>query len=79
MVTEADWHGWKTADFLCYTQHILEVFGPHRVMFGSDWPVCLVAAPYREAVELVGQAIEQLPTPEKELIWHKNAMDFYRL
>jgi len=79
MVTEADWNGWKPSDFLFYTQHIIQVFGPHRVMFGSDWPVCLVAAPYREVVELVGLAIDELSPAEQGLIWHKNAVDFYRL
>lgn len=79
MVTEADWDGWQPADFLFYTRHVLDVFGPHRVMFGSDWPVCLVAAEYRQVVELVQQAIDDLSQEEQDLIWHRNAVDFYRL
>lgn len=79
MVTEADWAAWKPEDFVFYTQHILDVFGPERIMFGSDWPVCNVAAKYNGVVELVEQVIGHLPPHEQELIWHKNAMDFYRL
>ncbi len=79
MVTEADWNGWEPSDFRYYTQHILEVFGPRRVMFGSDWPVCMVAAAYREVVGLVEQAIAHLTPDEQGLIWHKNATNFYGL
>jgi L-fuconolactonase len=46
MVTEADWAGWTVADLLPYAAHVLECFGPDRVMFGSDWPVCTLAAEY---------------------------------
>lgn len=79
MVTEADWAAWKPQDFVFYTQHILDVFGAQRVMFGSDWPVCNVAAKYSGVVELVEQVIGHLPPGEQELIWYKNAVDFYRL
>lgn len=79
MVTEADWNGWEAGDFQYYIQHMLDVFGPRRVMFGSDWPVCLVAADYTQVIELVNQAIAHLAGDEQELIWHKNATDFYKL
>lgn len=79
MVTEADWNGWEAGDFQYYIQHMLDVFGPRRVMFGSDWPVCLVAADYTQVIELVNQAIAHLARDEQELIWHKNATDFYKL
>ncbi|HWK99105.1 MAG TPA: amidohydrolase family protein [Parapedobacter sp.] len=79
MVTEADWLTWKPADFEFYIQHILDVFGAGRVMFGSDWPVCNVAAQYDEVVGLVEQAIGHLSPHDQELIWHRNAVDFYRL
>ncbi len=48
MVTEADWSAWTVDDLLPYARHVLDVFGPHRVMFGSDWPVCTLAATYDE-------------------------------
>lgn len=79
MVTEADWKAWKPEDFLFYTEHVLNVFGPHRVMFGSDWPVCNVAGGYNSVVQLAEQAIGHLLPGEQERIWHKNAVDFYRL
>jgi len=79
MVTEADWSAWKPADFIFYIQHILEVFGPQRVMFGSDWPVCNVAATYQQVVALVEQVLNHLPPDQQAMIWHQNAVDFYRL
>ncbi len=79
MVTEADLSDWESADFTYYIHHIIEVFGTHRVMFGSDWPVCLLAANYKQVIELLDHAIDHLQHDEQELIWHKNATDFYRL
>src|SRR5690606_17949043 len=79
MVTEADWNSWKPADFMFYMQHILEVFGPQRVMFGSDWPVCLVAADYGQVVERVAEAASNLTDTEQRSIWHQSAADFYKL
>ncbi|WP_353195436.1 amidohydrolase family protein [Parapedobacter defluvii] len=79
MVTEADWKRWKPVDFLFYIQHILQVFGPRRVMFGSDWPVCLVAADYARVVELVAEAIDSFTDSEQQMVWHQSATDFYGL
>ncbi|GGG91823.1 amidohydrolase [Parapedobacter pyrenivorans] len=79
MVTEADWNGWEVGDFQYYIQHMLDVFGPRRVMFGSDWPVCLVAADYTQVIGVANRAIAHLARDEQELIWHKNAADFYKL
>ncbi len=79
MVTEADWNSWEPADFHFYINHILQVFGPHRVMFGSDWPVCLVAARYAQVVDLLADAISDLSEEEQQAIWYKNATDFYSL
>ena len=79
MVTEADLNDWESADFNYYIQHILEVFGVDRVMFGSDWPVCLLATDYGNVVELLSHAIAHLPPGDQELIWHKNATNFYKL
>jgi len=79
MVTEADWDHWQPAEFRYYMEHVLEVFGSKRLLFGSDWPVCLLAADYRQVVELADQVIGRLTSDEQELIWHKNAVEFYRL
>lgn len=50
MVTEADWHAWTVDDLLPYARHVLASFGPSRTMFGSDWPVCTLAATYGQVV-----------------------------
>jgi L-fuconolactonase len=57
LVTEADWRCWKAADLAPYLDHALTTFGPSRLMFGSDWPVCTLAAPYSKVVDLVDSAV----------------------
>lgn len=57
MVTEADHQHWKPEDLLPYVRHAAAVFGPKRVMFGSDWPVCLLATSYSRVVEALEQSI----------------------
>src|SRR6185312_1150860 len=53
MVTEADWAGWKPEHLRPYIDTVVEAFGPGRIMYGSDWPVCLVAASYEQVIGLV--------------------------
>jgi L-fuconolactonase len=80
MATEADHEQWKVSDFTVYIQHILEVFGPNRVMFGSDWPVCLLAAQYDEIVDIVTQALPpNWSESEKARLFGLNALLFYKL
>ena len=79
MVTEADWSGWKPEDFDPYLDIVFETFGARRVMFGSDWPVCLPAGEYKDVVSLAGNYIEKLTTKEQSLFWGGNAMEFYNL
>ncbi|MBN2001338.1 amidohydrolase family protein, partial [candidate division KSB1 bacterium] len=81
MVTEADWKNWCVKDFEPYLDTVFTAFGPDRVMFGSDWPVCTVAATYRQVMELVGKWLEKKnATPRvKENFWGGNAAKFYRL
>jgi len=79
MVTEAHWRNWTVADFSFYIDHLLEVFGPDRLLFGSDWPVCLLAASYEQVVEIVDTHIKTLSLPEQEAIWYKNAERVYNL
>lgn len=79
MVTEADHKGWKQDDFTAYIAHVLEVFGPRRVMFGSDWPVCLLAASYDEVADVLEKAIpESWGAEEKERLFGLNAKEFYK-
>ena len=79
MVTEADWKNWKVADFKPYIDCIIEFFGSDRVMFGSDWPVCLVAATYEQVCEIVEKNTSHLSAHEKKLLWGVNAAKFYDL
>lgn len=80
MVTEADHSNWKEADFTDYIRHTLEVFGGKRVMFGSDWPVCLLAASYSEVLDIVNHNLPiELTDEEKEDIFGYNASRFYKL
>jgi len=55
LFTEADWKNWKAEDFWPYLEHVTNLFTPARMMFGSDWPVCLLAATYRQSIDLMEQ------------------------
>jgi len=80
MVTEADHVKWTANDLIPYVRHVLEIFGPDRVMFGSDWPVCLLAASYDQVVDALEQALpDTLTESEKERIFGGNAKTFYKL
>ena len=79
MVTEADWRNWKKEDFKPYLDIVVESFGTRRVMFGSDWPVCLVAAGYREVLEIVRDYCSGLSQEEQSRIFGQNAIQFYNL
>jgi len=80
MVTEADHAGWKADQFVPYIRHVLECFGPDRVLFGSDWPVCLLAASYEEVVDILERALpDSWGEAEKEKLFGGNAKAFYRL
>lgn len=79
MVTEASWDGWKKQDFLPYMEAVLDMFGPGRVMFGSDWPVCTVAAEYEQVLEIVDDFAASLTPQEQSGIMGLNAVDFYNL
>lgn len=79
LVTEADWRNWKPGDFKIYIETVLESFGPARILFGSDWPVCLLASNYEQVCELVEQHTTHLTPGEKEKLWGLNAQHFYHL
>lgn len=79
MVTEADWSGWQPADFRPYLETVLEAFGPGRLMFGSDWPVCLLAGEYDRVFSLVNDFITSLTADERRGILGANAAKFYGL
>ena len=79
LVTEADWHHWKKEDFRPYLDVVFDAFGPERLMFGSDWPVCLLAASYRQVLEIIEEYVQAYPVDVKETIFGGNAVQFYRL
>lgn len=79
MVTEADYHNWSYEQLQPYMQLVFEHFGSKRVMFGSDWPVCQVAADYSEVKEIAGKFIKQFSEEDQENFWYKNAIDFYNI
>ncbi|MHA4894091.1 amidohydrolase family protein [Pedobacter sp. PWIIR3] len=79
MVTEANWQSWKQEDFHPYLDIVFETFGAKKVMFGSDWPVCLVAAQYAEVCAILEKYMSKLSTDEQQLVWSGNAVKFYNL
>lgn len=79
MVTEADWQHWSAQDIQPYMKTVLDLFGSHRVMFGSDWPVCLVAGEYQMIKQLVLDFITEYTPSEKNRIFGLNASHFYRI
>jgi L-fuconolactonase len=79
MVTEANWNSWKQEDFVPYMETLLEIFGPNRLLFGSDWPVFTVAAKYEQVLGIVINFISFLSPAEQAHIMGQNAIDFYNL
>ncbi len=79
MVTEADYQKWTPSQLLPYFEVILEAFGPERLLFGSDWPVCLVATSYKNWMELVQKSISQLSGSEQLKIMGGNAIRLYQI
>ncbi len=79
MVTEADWLQWKIEDFLPYLNVVFEAFGAKRLMFGSDWPVCLVAGGYSKMISIVENYVSNLSNTEQNYFWGKTAVGFYNL
>lgn len=80
MVTEADWEHWRAEDLRPFVATAIEAFTPSRLMYGSDWPVCLLAGSY----ERVYRALEEVVTPlcsasEREAIFSQTAHAFYKL
>ncbi len=79
MVTEASWSTWTATDFRPYVDLLLEVFGPKRLMFGSDWPVCTLAGTYSQVVKLAEEVTASLSREEKEDFWGRTAIQTYGL
>jgi L-fuconolactonase len=79
MVTEANWNSWTKEDFRPYLDVAFELFGSKRILFGSDWPVCLVAGSYERMLEIVTDYIAEFTLQEQADFWGGNAVSFYNL
>lgn len=79
LVTEASLTDWKPEELYPYLEVVLDAFGPDRLMYGSDWPVCLLAAGYEQQLEVVESFFSRLSAGERRRIEGLNAMDFYQL
>ena len=78
-VTEADWKNWKPQDFKDYFDVIVDVFGIDRILFGSDWPVCLLAANYKEVLQILKDYFSNYSKDEQQKFFASNAISFYNL
>jgi L-fucono-1,5-lactonase len=79
MVTEAEWAAWTPADLRPYVDHVLDVFGPDRLLFGSDWPVCLLAASYEQVVDAARELLGALGEGEVAKVFGETARRVYRI
>lgn len=79
LATEADWRKWSTDDCRPYLDVVFEAFGVERLMFGSDWPVCLLAGTYQRVKDLIGDYIKDLSAPDRAKVFGANAARFYGL
>jgi L-fuconolactonase len=79
LVTEADFRNWTPGQLRPYMEVALEAFGPRRLMFGSDWPVCLAAAGYRQWFDIVAGFLASLSEDERRRVWGGTAAEVYQL
>jgi L-fuconolactonase len=77
LVTEADWKNWKPEDLKPYLDHVFDVFGTGRLLFGSDWPVCLLAGNYEQIYTIITAYLREFSDDERHDVMGHNAMDFY--
>lgn len=79
MVTEADWESWSAEDLRPYVSAAVDAFGPDRLMYGSDWPVCLLAASYVEVKNALAEALPALSPAEQAAVYGETARRTYGL
>ncbi|HET7000216.1 MAG TPA: amidohydrolase family protein [Puia sp.] len=79
MVNEADWKYWEERDFRPYMDAVVETFGTRRLIFGSDWPVCLLAAGYDEVKRIASNYFSSFSISEQADFFGGNAQSFYKL
>lgn len=79
MVTEADHAQWKPSDFIPYLDIVFDAFGENRILFGSDWPVCLLAASYQEVYQLITDYTVNFSLEQRDKLFGANAERFYNI
>ena len=79
LVTEADWHSWRVADLVPYADTVLDAFGPERLMYGSDWPVCQLASDYVEVLDVADALMSGLGEAEHREVFAGTAVRVYGL
>lgn len=79
LATEADWTSWTPRELRPAVEHALDTFGPSRLMFGSDWPVCLLATSYQQWIEALAELLGPLDAGDQAMIWSGTADRVYRL
>ncbi len=79
IITEADWQQWTEKELISYLDVVFEAFGTERLMFGSDWPVCLVAGNYRKVKKIITDYMQTLSSENRQAVMGRNAIKFYRL
>jgi len=79
LITESDWGSWSADDFRPYLDVVFEAFGADRLMFGSDWPVCLLTGTYGQVVRLISDYMEGRPEEDCHKVFGLNAARFYKL
>ncbi|KJC63632.1 amidohydrolase family protein [Agreia bicolorata] len=79
LVTEADWNNWKASDFVPFVEVAFDLFGARRLMFGSDWPVCLLAATYSQVASTATHLVQSLSRFEEQQVFERTAANFYKL
>lgn len=79
LVTEADWNNWSVEDFTYCLDVVTESFGVERLMYGSDWPVCLLGGSYKQISNIVQEYYSKFSLDDQEKIWGLNAKQFYAL
>ncbi len=79
MVTEANWQTWTPKDLKPYVHEVVDIFGTDRCMFGSDWPVCLVAGSYDRVMDALQECVEDLSEADRQKVFGLNAIEAYRL
>ena len=79
MATEAHWESWTMATLAPYLDTVVTAFGTERIMFGSDWPVCLVATEYSKWLNGVQNYFNTFSITEQEAIFANNATKFYKI